>query len=71
MAVSTIKPLADRLITPERSEKVSPITATATGVAAATTPAMPVMNSFIAWFFLFSLQFLPHAPHYQKEKHQG
>jgi len=44
MAANKIVPFIDRLITPARSDIVSPITAKSTGAAEARTPANPIIN---------------------------
>src|SRR5688572_19610225 len=71
MAESRIVPFMERLITPARSERVSPNTAKIMGEAAASTPARPIRR--VSWVICASCllhEFLPCAIHQEDEEHQ-
>ena len=64
-------PFMDRLVTPARSEMVSPMTANSRGAAATSTPARPMMIVLESMLTSRTAhQALAHAFDHQDEKHQ-
>src|SRR5687768_18515388 len=71
MAESKMVPFIERLITPARSDNVSPITAKTTGAAAAKTLASPMISVVESMAASYTLgDALPDAFHNQDKEHQ-
>ena len=71
MADSRMVPFMDRLVTPARSEMVSPMTAKSRGAAATRTPANPMMIELKSMLTSRTThKALTHTFDHQDEEHQ-